>query len=102
MCVIVPVTERSMSPSISETPTAPPGSRAGSGSVILAEPAVPMSGAKPSPEKTPPPHSPPRPGGGQRTRAPGGAARSHERREAEPREDAARPLERRGIEAGED
>ena len=32
MCVIVPVTERSRSPSISETPTAPPGRRSGSGS----------------------------------------------------------------------
>src|SRR6266581_1491798 len=57
MCVIVPVTERSMSPSMRETPRAPPGWRSGSGAGGLPIAPAPITGVNPRPEKTPFAHS---------------------------------------------
>ena len=53
MCVIVPVTDRSMSPSMSEMPTAAPGERSGIGPSEAVEAVPPRIGAKPIAEKTP-------------------------------------------------
>ena len=52
MWVIVPVTERSRSPSTSETPTAEPGPRSGREPGAFPPP-PPITGAKPIAEKTP-------------------------------------------------
>ena len=53
MCVIVPVTDRSMSPSMSEMPTAAPGARSGVGPSEALDALPPSIGAKPIAEKKP-------------------------------------------------
>jgi len=53
MWVMVPVTERSRSPSISEMPTAAPGATFGSGPTEAEPPPPPSTGTKPIAENTP-------------------------------------------------